>query len=300
MMGAMRSRPVLAALAVRPSSPALRALFLTATLAACSSGGGGSVTKTPSTPVNRSPILLSPSEGLGYLALSAPAAGEGSPLPWLPPDDSGVLVLLPDGAPAPKVGAEVTVVPPLGAPLRLAIGERTRVPFGCDDNTLEGLSLTPTAKAGAAQVAALPPGVVWVLPDSSTAASWKPSGLEVAPRELSPQKRVWAVGSLEIALTVKDRSHATFAAAAGNVWMMSRELERPHMAGAEDVPIDLTQVVAGMPSVVAAFSFMPTGAILLVVHTPSYEGHSLSALLYDGATIREVEAMQSYLYACAF
>lgn len=295
MMSAMRSRPgsVL-------SSPARRALFLIATLAACSSGSGGSVTRTPSTPTNRSPLLLSPSEGLGYLALSAPSGEAQSPLQWLPPDDSGVLVLLPDGVTAPKVGAEVTVVPPLGAPLRMAIGERTSVRYGCDNNTIEGPSLTPTSAPGAAQVSALPPGIVWILPDSPTAATWKPSGLEVAPRELSPQKRVWAVGSLEIALTVKDRSHATFAAAAGNVWMMSRELERYSMAGAEDVALDLTQDVPGMPSVVAAFSFAPTGAILLVVHTPTFEGHQLAALLYDGATIREVESMQSYLYACAF
>jgi hypothetical protein len=255
-------------------------------------------------------MALPPAEGLGYLALSmwsaaSTASGAGdSPLHWLPAQDSGGTILLLDGTAEPKPGDEVTAVPSLGAPARLVVGEHTKVKYGCDDNSLEGVALTAApAKnqpAAAPASAGLAPGPVWIIPDSPASASWQPSGLEVAPRELSPQKRVWAVGSLEIALTVKDRSHATFAAAAGSAWVMSREVERAMMEGAEDVAIDLTQDVPGMPSVVAAFSFMPMGPILVVVATPGYEGTQLSALVYDGLALREVETMQRYLYSCAF
>lgn len=310
MMSAMRRGLVPFLRSAQParspsSSPSLRALLLAATLAACSSGGGGSVTRARATPANRSPMVLPPAEGIGYLALStwSGAAGD-SPLYWLPAEASGGTLLLLDGTSEPKAGDEVTAVPSLGEPTRLVVGEHTRVKYGCDDNSLEGVALAPVPAKGRSFAApasvALPPGPVWIIPDSPASASWKPSGIEVAPRELSPQKRVWAVGPLEIALTVKDRSHATFAAAAGSAWMMSREVERSMMAGAEDVAIDLTQDVPGMPSVVAAFSFMPTGPILVVVATPGYEGTQLSALVYDGLALLEVESMQRYLYACAF
>ena len=307
MMSAMR-RGLVPSIPSAPSArlvraPSLATLLLTATLAACS-GGGGSVTRAPATPTNRSPINLPPAEGLGYLALSTWSGPGDAPLRWLPAEDSGATLLLLDGTAEPKPGDQVTAVPSSGAPVRLVVGEHTKVKYGCDDNELEGVALTQVpAKsypAAAPAPAALAPGPVWVIPDSPASAAWKPSPIEVVTRERSPQKRVWTVGPLEIALTVKDRSHATFAAAAGSVWIMSREVERAMMAGAEDVAIDLTQDVPGMPSVVAAFSFIPTGPILVVVATPGYEGTQLSALVYDGLVLRDVETMQRYLYACAF
>lgn len=271
-------------------------------LGACGGGGGSSSGKSSSGPIVRpapagppTTFVLPGAEALGYLAVAPVAAPEDAAAYWLPIDDSAALMMLPEKSPEPKPGIEVMAVPSRGAPVKLVIGERRQIRYGCDENLLEGIALrAPDPET------APPPGPVWILPATSTAATWQPSGLEVAPVELAPDKRVWTVGPLRIALTVRDRSHATLAAAAGSVWVFQREMERPLMTGAEDVAIDLTQDVPGMPSIAGAFSMIPDGPILLVLAVPGYEGTTLTTFLYDGANMREVETMQRYLYACAF
>jgi hypothetical protein len=281
------------------------ALLATACGGGSGSGGGSSSGKPIVAPAPKPlagpPYTLPGAEPLGWLAVApvAPTAGDhDGEAYWLPADDSAALMLLPDGTPEPPRGAQVLAVPLRGEPVKLVIGERRTVRYGCDDNQLEGVALQGPPGMTAEQLP--PPGPVWILPNTSRAAAWKPSGLEVAPTELSPDKRVWTVGPMTFALTVKDRNHATFTAGLGSVWLMQRELERPLMAGADDVRIDLTQLVPGMPQVAAAFSMEPGGPMVIVLATPGYEGTQLSTLLYDGAGLREVEAMQRYLYACAF
>lgn len=282
---------------------ALGAALGAAALAGCSKDGGGSVTSTPSSPRSRSPLTFTAEEGgLGYLAL-APEVSDATNPYWLPHGDAPVVLLAADDpsmAPKPPAaGSEVRAVPALGPALRLKVGAPANVPYGCDGGSITEVALAPVPGAPAPA-----PGVLWVLPSSPDAAGWQPSGIEVAVRELSPEKRTWRVGQLDIALAVKDRNHARFAASAGQTWVMSRELERPMMEGAEDVPIDLTQDVPGMPSIAAAYSFTPpagpTGPLLLVVATPAYEGVQLSTLFYDGTTLSEVPSLRRYLYLCAF
>lgn len=279
-----------------------------AALAGCGKGGGGSVTKAPSAPTNRSPLAFTAEEGgLGYLAL-APEVTEGAAEPyWLPHQDPAILLLGaddPSTAPAPPAaGTTVRAVPRLGAELALTVGGPAQVSYGCDGGMLEGISLAATAKPPAV-APAVPPGVLWILPVSPNAASWQPSGIEVAVRELSPERRVWKVGQLEVSLTRKGEDRALFAASAGQVWVISGEVERPKMDGAEGGAIDLTQDVPGMPSIAAAYSLTPpagpTGPLLLVVATPTYEGVQLSALFYDGTMLAEAAALKRYLYLCAF
>lgn len=306
MMRAMRrsSRSSSASASASASSTALRSAYgLAAALAlvACGSGGsssggsgrGPSVRPAPAGPPTT--FVLPGAESLGYLALAPVAAPEDSPAYWLPTDSSAALMMLPENTPEPKPGIEVLAVPSRGAPVKMVIGERRQIRYGCDDNLLEGIALTASDPE-----AAPPPGPVWILPATPTAATWQPSGLEVNPVELSPDQRVWTVGPLRIALTVRDRDHATLAAAADKVWVFQRELERPKMDGAESGPIDLTQDVPGMPSIAGAFSMVPNGPILIVLAVPGYEGTTLSTFLYDGGSMREVEPMQRYLYACAF
>lgn len=286
-------------------APLLTAALCATAIAGCGKGGGGgTVTKTPATAVNRSPLALPVEEGgLGYLALAPQPDGDSGNPYWIPRDDPKIVLLVADDPSTspkpPAAGTTVRAVPQLGAEISLTVGEPARVPYGCDGGTLDGQTLTPAAKA--------PPvehGVLWVLPNSPNAASWQPSGIEVAVRELSPEKRVWKVGQLEISLTVKDQRHATFAASAGQGWVMSREVESVLMQGAEDLPVDLTMDVPGMPSITAAYSFTPptgpTGPLLLVVATPTSEGVQLSTLFYDGTTLSEVPTLQRYLYICAF
>lgn len=285
------------------------ALTLAALLAACGSGSSSSssasspskiVSPAPK-PIAGPPYTLPGAEPLGWLAVApvALAAADGDRAAyWLPADDSAALMLLPDGTPQPPRGTQVLAVPMRGEPMKLVVGERRSVRYGCDDNQLDAVALY--GPAGTAAEPLPPSGPVWILPNTSRAAAWKPSGLEVAPAELSPDKRMWTVGPLTFALTVRDRSHATFTAGIGAAWLMQRDLERPLMAGADDVRIDLTQDVPGMPQLAGAFSMEPGGPIVVILATPGYEGTQLSTLLYDGAGLREVEAMQRYLYACAF
>ena len=272
-------------------------------LIACGSGSSSGTSASGKPIVRPAPegppttFVLPGADSLGYLAVApVPTSAQGDDFPyWIPSDDSAAILMPPADAPQPKPGIEVLAVPSRGAPVKLVIGERRRVRYGCDDNSLEGFAL------GAADPAAAPPpGPVWILPATPLAATWKPSGLEVAPVELAPDKRAWTVGPLRIALTVRDKTHATLAAAAGPVWVLQRELERPLMAGAPDGPLDLTQDVPGMPTVAAAFSMIPDGPILIVLSVPGYEGTTLTTFLYDGANMREVETMQHYFYACAF
>jgi hypothetical protein len=272
-------------------------------LAACGGGSSSGSSSSSAAVVRPAPsgppttFVLPGADSLGYLAVApVPKAADGDGFAyWIPTDDSAALLMPPADAPQPKPGIEVLAVPSRGAPVKLVIGERRAVRYGCDNNTLEGFALSAPDPD-----AAPPPGPVWILPATPLAATWKPSGLEVAPVELAPNKRVWTVGPLRIALTVRDKSHATLAAAAGTVWVLQRELERPLMDGAEDAPIDLTQDVPGMPNVAAAFSMIPDGPILVVLAVPGYEGTTLTTFLYDGANMREVETMQHYFYACAF
>lgn len=322
MTAMARSSPRLRTrLPARRTAAALAALLLAACGGGSSSSGGGSSSSKPvvaPAPRRFVTITLPGAEQLGWLAV-APIADEQQAAPhWLPTDDAAALMLLPEGTPEPPLGTEVLAVPMRGAAMRLAIAERRKIRYGCDDNQLDGIALQATQLAeppaapdddkGAAAPAAVPltppPGPVWILPNTPGAAAWKPSGLEITLAEQAADRRIWTVGPLRFALTTRDRSHATFTAAiatdAGTVWLMQRELPRPLMEGAEDLPIDLTQETPGMPQLAGAFSIVPDGPLLLVLAVPGYEGTQLTTLLYDGTSLREVETMQRYLYACAF
>jgi hypothetical protein len=277
-----------------------QALAVSALLAACSAGassssaGSATSARRPAAPGLTLGPAIGPAEPVGWLAVAPVRRAEDDAAAWLPLDDSAALLLLPDGAVAPAVGQVVRAVPALGEPVSLTVGERRTVRYGCDGNSLDAIELT------SAESAALPPGPVWVLPDTATAKTWRPRGIEVAVTQLEPSQRTWSAGPLRVALTVKDESRANLAISIGPSWLLQSELTRPAMAGAEQGPLDLTQDVPGMPTLSAAFELVPSGPVMLVLATPGFEGTTLMTVVYDGFQLSEVAAMGRYLYACAF
>jgi hypothetical protein len=275
-----------------------RIALVLAFLAGCG-GRSSSARKDAATPTGAAAapflVVVPPEEPIGWLAFSPARAARDDVAFWLPIDDSDVLLPSAVGQPEPAVAAVLTAVPVHGPARQLTAGERRVIRYGCDENSFEAMSLQVAEGSEP-----LTPGLVWILPPTSTAATWKPASLEIASTHLDPGRRAWTTGPLTIALTVTDSNHATLGIVGGVTWLMQNSLERPKMAGAPENPIDLTQDVPGMPSLEAAFTVIPEGAILLVFSTPGYEGTTLSTMLYDGTGLRAVAAMQHYLYACAF
>ncbi|MEZ4363745.1 MAG: hypothetical protein R3B48_26440 [Kofleriaceae bacterium] len=274
----------------------MRSSVLTVCVLTACGGGGGASTLSSSAATGITPlgVAMPQAEPIGWLAI-APVAVHGDEVPyWVPVDDSAALLFLPEGSGEPAPERAIRAVPARGEPVELTFGGRRAVSYGCEDNALNALALHTNDGS------ALEPGPVWILPDTDAAATWAPHGLAVKVAQVDPKQRAWEVGSLTVALTVKDADHAVFAISQGASWLLNRNLERPVMAGADDAPIDLTKDTPGMPEVAAAFTMASNGSVLITLATPGYEGTSLSTLLYDGITVRDVEAMSHYLYSCAF
>lgn len=239
-------------------------------------GGGGSR------------VVIEPGRDLGWIGLAPlPARDERS---WLPVDAHAALVTLP----AEKLvdRPAVTAIDRAGHVARLTPGTvQIKVPYGCDDNKLDAIALSGDK---------LTPGAVWLLPPDAP-ASWHPKSLAIAtPVEASETRRRDTVGPLALELERTDGTHGTLTIVRGGRAIHVRKIERAEMEGAPSTPLDLRQPGVAIPVPVAAWSIAEGGPILLVLQVPSYEGLSLHSILVEDSGAREIGAMETYLYRCAF
>lgn len=233
-------------------------------------------------------IIIELGQHLGWIGLAPlPARDEQS---WLPVDTHAALVMLPaeDLVDRPTVSAIDTT----GHVARLTPSTmQVQVPYGCDDNKLDAIVFTGDKLA---------PGPVWLLPPDAP-ASWHPKPLAIAtPVEASETRRRDTVGPLALELERTDGTHGTLKIMRGGRAIHVRKIERAEMEGAPSTPLDFRQPGVAIPVPVAAWSIAEGGPILLVLQVPSYEGLSLHSILVEDSGGRELGAMETYLYRCAF
>jgi hypothetical protein len=252
--------------------------------AACSSQPAGP-------PQNVAParphVAIAPDQALGWIGLAPlPARGEGD---WLPAGPQAVLVPLP--AEELAAGATLSAIDTTGRVARVTAEAPAKVPFGCDDNQLDVLPFTGKRLA---------PGPVWLLPPAAP-ASWSPAALAIAsPAAATEARRRYTVGPLSLELERTDATHGTLKIARGGRTLHTAAIARGEMEGADPSPLDFRTSGVSIPEPVAAWSVAEGGPILLVVLVPSYEGLHLKPLLVEDHGARELPAMATYLYRCAF
>ena len=73
------------------------------------------------------------------------------------------------------------------------------------------------------------------------------------------------------------------------------------MEGADNAAsIDFLEGGVAVPVPEAAWSLGKPGAVLLVLRMQTYEGTAIRAVIVNSERGRSVEAMDTYLYSCAF
>ncbi|HET9626907.1 MAG TPA: hypothetical protein VFP84_36360 [Kofleriaceae bacterium] len=252
--------------------------MLAAWLAAC----GGS-----STPPHGSPVTLAADQALGWLGVaprSSPAPGD-----WLPAGPSSVVVAMP--ASGLTAGTALSGVDTAGHVARLTAGAPSKLAYGCDQNRLDVVALSG---------ARLVPGPVWLLP-ANAPATWRPAPVAIAPLGTASQAhRRTAIGPLALDLRRIDATHGTLAITRPGHTMFTQPFERAAIDGAPGDPLDLRGDGVAIPVPIAAWSLGADGPILIVLRVASYEGTHLTPILVEAERAREVTAMASYLYSCAF
>lgn len=232
-------------------------------------------------------VRVAPTDPLGWIGLS-PAPAPTADASYLPITTQHAVVVPHDpGRPLPP---RVAAVATRGAIARFTTGAVTRLRYGCEDNTLE---LVPLAGPR------VPPGPVWVLPPRMP-AGWQPTPLALRAGRASAAARTYVAEPLTIELARQDASRGTLTIARAGRTIHTRPFERHRMEGADPSPIDLAEGGPGIPEPIAAWSIAPGGPILLVLSQPGYEGVTLAALLVEAERARPVDALTTYLYACAF
>ncbi|MDX2092514.1 MAG: hypothetical protein SFX73_31915 [Kofleriaceae bacterium] len=168
------------------------------------------------------------------------------------------------------------------------------IPFGCDNNQLE---VTPFVGKP------LPPGVVWIMPPEGPPPAWNPEAVPVQVTRSTPERTQFTAGPvvIELARTTPTTGQLTIAHDGRTVHTLP--FERSAMDGADpaSMVIDLTErELQGIPSPVGAWSIVPGGPVLLALHTPGWEGSTLSGILVEDDRVRAEDALSVYLYRCAF
>ena len=239
------------------------------------------------------PRAISADQPLGWIALAPRPVGAAREVgDWLP---VGAHMLVPrptEGSVGLAAGDALAVIDTAGAIAHVTVGAPIRLPYGCDRNQLDAIALTGERLA---------PGVLWLLP-AGASASWQPRPLAIATGvESGPARRRDTVGPLELELVRRDDTHATLAISRSGRLVHTAPITRVAIAGADAEPLDLGGGGVAIPAPVAAWSIgLGTGAILLVLQVPAYEGTHLTPILVEPDRAREVTAMAVYLYRCAF
>jgi hypothetical protein len=241
----------------------------------------------PQNAVKGDRLTIAPDQALGWIGI-APRA-DRDPDDWVPAGAQAVLVPMPvEGLAA---GATLSAIDTAGRTTQLGGAAATKVPYGCDGNQLDVLAFTGSK---------LTPGPVWLLPPSAP-ASWRPSPLAiVSPVAATEARRRDTVGPLSLELERTDAMRGTLAIARDGRVVHRTAITRSLMDGADPDPLDFQQPGVAIPVPVAAWSLVDNGPILLVLRVQSYEGMHLAAILVESDSAREVAALATYLYRCAF
>ncbi len=232
-------------------------------------------------------IRIAPTEPLGWLGL-APAAKDGTILPrHVPVSAAHPLVTLGERDAYP---ASVDAIATTGGLQKFTLGPSAEVPYGCDEHKLEVTTFTGPR---------LTPGAVWLLPPSRP-TSWQPAPLSIASRTATAAQRTYAIGPLTLDLVRTADLRGTLTIRRDGTPIHTAPFERHLMEGADPGPLDLVEGGPGIPEPVAAWAIAEGGPILLVLTQPGYEGTTLRPVLVEASSARAIEAMEIYLYSCAF
>lgn len=256
-------------------------------VAAC----GGAQPQAPSNVAPPAGLTIPPTQPLGWLGLAPAPAGESELPSYLPVHATFPLIVTPAlmDLQAPQLSA-------IGTSGKLTTYQpavTTQIPFGCDNNELE---VTPFIGKR------LPPGVAWILPPGAP-STWKPEALPVRVVASAPEQARFTVGALGLELARATDTTGTLSITHAGRTIYTQPFERSLMDGAppEASVLDLRERdLPGIPSPVGAWSIVPGGPILLALHTPGWEGSSLSALIVEDERARTADALTTYLYRCAF
>jgi len=232
-------------------------------------------------------LRIGPREPLGWLGL-ATAAKEGDRLPRHAPISAAHSLV--SVAERDTLPASVDAIATTGGIEHFTTGPHGEVPYGCDGNALEVTTFTgPRLTAGA----------VWLLPPTRP-PSWQPAALPILSRTSAAAQRTYAIGPLTLELARTADRRGTLTLRRDGKTIHTAPFERHLMEGAGPSPIDLAEGGPGIPEPIAAWEIAAAGPILLVLTQPGYEGTTLRPLLVEQTSARAIEAMEMYLYSCAF
>ncbi len=240
----------------------------------------------PANASGESAIRIGPTDPLGWLAL-ATATTDAKDEGFGPTNNDHPLVTTVARGELP---ASVSAIGPAGAMQTFITGAATEVLYGCDGN-----KLGVTALAGPR----LTPGAAWILPPARP-TSWQPTALAITTKAKSPAQHSYAIGPLALELVRTADLKGTLTIQRDGRAVHTAPFERQLMDGAEPGPIDLAEGGPGIPEPIAAWSIADNGPILLVLTQPGYEGMTLRPVLVEATSARAIEAMETYLYSCAF
>lgn len=231
-------------------------------------------------------LTIGRDQPLGWIGLAPrPTRTSGD---WLPAGTQAVLVPMP--AEGLTAGTMLSAIDTTGNTARVTAGAPTKVPYGCDGNQLDVVAFTGAKPA---------PGPVWLLPPTAPAI-WRPRPIAIQSPAATEAHRRDTVGPLALDLERSDAAHGTLTIARDGRVLHRAAIARAPMEGADPDPLDFTQPGVAIPIPVAAWSFVDGGPILLVLRVPSYEGTHLTAILVEEDAARELPALATYLYRCAF
>ncbi|HEY4176944.1 MAG TPA: hypothetical protein VGM90_08945 [Kofleriaceae bacterium] len=231
---------------------------------------------------------------LGGLVL-VPSVGENA-ITYTPHADAFAF----DTNKAVTAGAKRTLVGMGGERTTVVAEQASALPYGCDNNSLEGTPLSPVDNK-----ARLPAGVAWMLPADST---WTVSPLKIERGAHAAKFELYRLGPLALDLRRTQPSEGTATIQSRGASLVVETFKRELMDGAEPAlaTIDFSDpdMRLQIPVPVAGWALSANGPYLVVLHTQGFEGASLETFLVDvrpdHQRVAKIESMAVYLYQCAF
>jgi hypothetical protein len=252
--------------------------------------GGGSPATTPAnTTPTATRLVIAKGQPLGWLGVAPVDKREGGD--WRP---AGTATLYLPSRPELPPGITFTAIDAKGAATTVTSTGEAKLPYGCDDNQLDTIALTSIDKSGLAA------GAVWLLPPGAP-LTWAPKALAITAFQASEARRRYTAGPIAIELERTDDTRGLVKLAWNGRVVHSLPFERGDMAGADRTPINLVEGGVGVPEPIAAWAIGgERGAVLLVLHQPSYEGQHLSVVRIEEDRAVAEEELGFYMYQCAF
>jgi hypothetical protein len=238
----------------------------------------------------------------GWLGFATKEQSEGaSEYPFSPTNPEAEIAVFSDEWSEVESGTTLIALAP-GVKEDVTFRRSAQEPYGCDD--------TPTAMATFSAPQPLPEGAVWLLPpsqaDAATAVSLEELPLDEVPETLlALDKRVplsakaWQAGEMTLLLERIGEDTVRLKIAQDSEEIYNTEAEILSMEAAYEEPVDLSAPFQpGIPQPVGAFQFSENAVPLIVLWTPSFEGHNFQVLVPSSGTLAPIDA--AYVYYCAF